>query len=100
MIESERPLGRATEAVSAKKLTEATPMEKIRGMNAPSPRKAAQSAVTSVLKFRAVRRILHSLALSRLLRFLLMVCRAVGLRVLPVVAVIIGGWLLRRARRR
>jgi hypothetical protein len=100
MSKSDRPLGRVTEAVSAKKLTEAAPTEKIQGMDTLSPRKAAQSAVTSVLKFRAVRRILHSLALTRLLKFLLMVCRAVGLRVLPVVAVIIGGWLLRRARRR
>lgn len=100
MSEKGKPLGRVTEAASAEKVTEAAPVKRIRSVKAPSPRNVVQGTVTNVLKLSAVKRILHSLALGRLLRLLMMVIRTVGLRALPVVVVIVGGWLLRRARRK
>src|SRR4051794_4133752 len=98
MDEKTTPVGRAAKAVSPQKLSESAPMEKIR--QAPSPKKALQGSVMNALKLPGLRKILHSLAFAKLIRILRMIAGFVGPRAIPVIALIMAGWIFRRFRRR
>jgi hypothetical protein len=78
-------LGKAAKAVSPAKITRSS---------------SAKKATVKALKLPGPRRILQSLALARLVRFLRTITSFAGVRAVPFVALILGGWLFRRLRRR
>jgi hypothetical protein len=98
MDEKATPVGRAAKAVSPQKLSESTPMEKIR--QAPAPKKALQRSVMNAFKLPGLRKILQSLAFAKLIKLLRMIARFIGPRAIPVIALIIFGWIFRRVRKR
>lgn len=100
MAEKNKPVGKVADAVSAEKVTRSAPMEKAKGMEVPSPKKVLQGSVMNALKLPGIRKVLQSLAFTRLLRVLRMIIGFVGIRALPVIALIIGGWILRRSRKK
>lgn len=97
MGERKTPVDKMTGAVTADKIKGAKPMAKLR--EAPSPKKALQETAMSTLRVPGVRKIIHTLAFARLVKFLRMIVGFIGIRALPVVALIIGGWTFRRVRR-
>jgi hypothetical protein len=100
MAEKNKPAGKVKEAFSAEKVTRSAPVEKAKGMEVPAPKKVLQGSVMNALKLPGLRKVLHSLALTRLLRVLRMIVGFVGIRAIPIVALIIGVWILRRSRKR
>lgn len=99
MGENATPAGKAAQAASPKNLSRSNPMEKMR--EAPSPKKALQGSVMNALKLPGLRKILHTLAFAKLMKVLRMIARFVGVRAaVPVIALVIGGWLFRRFRKR
>jgi hypothetical protein len=98
MGEKSMPTGKMAEAVSTDRISRSTPMEKMR--EAPSPKKVLQGSVVKTLKLPGLRKILHSLAFVKLVKVLRMIIGFVGMRAVPIVALVIGGWMLRRLRKR
>jgi hypothetical protein len=98
MGEKKTPVSKVTGAVSTDQIKGSTPMEKM--SEVPSPKKALQGTAMKALKVPGLRKILHTLAFARLVKVLRMIVGLIGVRALPVIALIIGGWLFRRFRRR
>lgn len=98
MGERKTPGGKVAGVVSADKVKGSKPMDKVREM--PSPKKALQGATKNALKVPGARKILYGLTFANLIRVLRMIVNRLGARVLPIVALIFGGWLFRRIRRR
>lgn len=65
-----------------------------------APKKAAQETVMKGLRLPVVGRLLQSFALVRLLRVLRVVIGFIGPRALPLAALILGGWFVRRLRKK
>lgn len=98
MGERNTPASKVTGAVSTDKLKGSKPMEKMREM--PSPKNALQGAAKNALKTPGLRKVLYGLTFARLMQVLRMIVKRIGARALPIVALILGGWLFRRIRRR
>lgn len=98
MAKKATPARKAAETVSPERIKRSTPVRKMR--EAPSPKKAVQGAVTNALKLPGPRKILQRLAFARLIAVLRKIVGLVGVRALPVVALILSGWVFRRFRRR
>ncbi|GLY74016.1 hypothetical protein [Actinoallomurus iriomotensis] len=96
MAEKSTPVGKVTETASPERVKGS--MGKVRQV--PSPKKALQGSVMGALKLPGLRKVLHTLAFARLMKVLRAIVGFVGIRALPVVALILGGWLFRRSRRR
>jgi hypothetical protein len=88
MAEKSTPVGKAAETASPERIT------------VPSPKKAMQGSVMNALKLPGLRKVLHTLAFARLAKVLRAIAGFVGVRALPLIALILGGWLFRRFRRR
>ncbi|GAA0321196.1 hypothetical protein NE235_18565 [Actinoallomurus spadix] len=65
-----------------------------------APKKAAQETVMKGLRAPVVGKVLKSFALARLVRVLGAAVRFIGPRALPVAAVVLAGWFVRRLRRK
>jgi hypothetical protein len=96
MAEKSTPLGKAAETASPDRIKGSVPSRS----DVPSPKKALQGPVMSALKLPGLRKVLHALAFARLMKVLRMIAGFLGWRALPLIAVIFGGWLFRRFRRR
>jgi hypothetical protein len=95
MAEKSTPVGKVTETASPERIKGA-----MRKREVPSPKKALQGPVRNALKLPGLRKVLHTLAFARLVQVLRAIAGFVGVRALPVIALILGGWLFRRFRRR
>ncbi|GAA4516222.1 hypothetical protein GCM10023191_086900 [Actinoallomurus oryzae] len=95
MAEKSTPVGKVTETASPERIKGA-----MRKREVPSPKKALQGSVMNALKLPGLRKVLHTLAFARLVKVLRAIAGFVGVRALPVIALILGGWLFRRFRRR
>lgn len=71
-----------------------------RKMRAASPKKALRGSVANALKPPGPRKVLQSLAFARLAAILRKIAALVGVRAVPVIALILLGWVFRRIRRR
>lgn len=98
MAEKATPVGKAAKTVSPEGIKRSAPMRKMRDV--PSPRKALQGSVTNALKLPGLRKVLQGLAFARLVTVLRKIARLVGVRALPLIALIVFGWVFRRFRRR
>lgn len=98
MGERKTPGSKVAGAVSADKIKGSKPMDKMREM--PSPKNALQGVTKNALRVPGVRKVLYGLTFANLIRVLRMIVNRIGARVLPIVALILGGWLFRRIRRR
>lgn len=96
MGERKKPTDKVKESVSAEKVS--GPADRLK--ETPSPKKALQGSMMKALKVPGLRKILHSLAWARLVKVLRMIVGFIGIRAVPVIALIIGGWIFRRFRKR
>lgn len=97
MAEKSTSVGKATEPVSPERLKGSAPARKMREA---SPKKALQGSVANALKLPGLRKVLQSLAFARLVAVLRKIAKLVGVRAVPVIALILFGWVFRRFRSR
>lgn len=96
MAEKSTPAGKAAETVSPERIRGSAPARKVR---AASPKKALQGSVVNALKLPGLRKVLQSLAFARLVAVLRKIAKLIGIRAVPVIVLILLGWVFRRLRR-